>query len=223
MNDVVVNDSQSVVVEVEERGLVTKEEVGGMDDSRSEYGCNFFDSRFENVKKVKSEKVVKPSNTLSKVVSGRCITESDVAEKVRVHVSQQSKKSVDYTDRISKKSSEKEMGSGKKDCNLKGKGKRKIVKNSNKKNVASLKPGPSHMYVDVSDLYVDSDEHDEIEEKDKCCVCRKFEPDAVRKSVSLIFVKWVQCDKCEHWTHLMFCTDVRVVRTESEFLCVHCK
>ena len=135
MNDVVVNDSQSVVVEVEERGLVTKEEVGGMDDSRSEYGCNFFDSRFENVKKVKSEKVVKPRNTLSKVVSGRCITESDVAEKVRVHVSQQSKKSVEYTDRISKKSSEKEMGSGKKDCNLKGKGKRKIVKHSNKKNL----------------------------------------------------------------------------------------
>ena len=54
-------------------------------------------------------------------------------------------------------------------------------------------------------------------------VCGKFEPDAVRKSVSLIFVKWVQCDKCEHWTHLMFCTDVRVVRTGSEFLCVHCK
>ena len=60
------------------------------------------------------------------------------------------------------------------------------------------------MYVDVSDLYVDSDEHDEIEEKDKCCVCRTFEPDTVRKSVSLICVKGVQCDKCEHWTHLMF-------------------
>jgi hypothetical protein len=41
---------------------------------------------------------LKPRNTLSKVVSGRCITESAVAEKVRVHVSQQSKKSVDYTD-----------------------------------------------------------------------------------------------------------------------------
>jgi hypothetical protein len=41
--------------------------------------------------------------------------------KLRVHVSQQSKKSVDYTDRISKKISEKEMGSGKKDCKLKGK------------------------------------------------------------------------------------------------------
>jgi hypothetical protein len=26
----------------------------------------------------------------------------------------------------------------------------------------------------------------------------------------------------ELWTHLMLCTDVRVVRTGSEFLCVHC-
>jgi hypothetical protein len=42
--------------------------------------------------------------------------------------------------------------------------------------------------VDESDMDVDSDEHDQIEEKDKWCVCGKFEPDAVRKSVSLIFV-----------------------------------
>jgi hypothetical protein len=41
-------------------------------------------------------------------------------------VSQQSKKSVDYTDRISKKISEKEMGSGKKDCKLKGNNPRTI-------------------------------------------------------------------------------------------------
>ena len=79
------------------------------------------------MKKVKSEKVVQPRNTLSKVVSGRCITEGDVAEKVRVHVSQQSKKkSVDYTDSISKKSSGKEMGSGKKDCKVKEKDREKF-------------------------------------------------------------------------------------------------
>ena len=48
MNDAVVNESQSVVVEVEEKGLVTEEKEGGMDDSISEYGCNFFGSRFEN-------------------------------------------------------------------------------------------------------------------------------------------------------------------------------
>ena len=27
----------------------------------------------------------------------------------------------------------------------------------------------------------------------------------------------------EHWTHLMFCIDLRVVRTGSEFVCVRCK
>jgi hypothetical protein len=70
---------------------------------------------------------------------------------------------------------------------------------------------------------VDSDECDQIEEKDKCCVCGKVQPDAVRNSVSLITVKWVQCDKYEHWTHFMFCTDVRVVRNWSKFVCVHCK
>ena len=59
------------------------------------------------------------------------------------------------------------------------------MNNSSKKNVASPKPGPSHMYVDESDMDVDSDECDQIEEKDKCCVCGKFQPDAVRNSVSL--------------------------------------
>ena len=27
----------------------------------------------------------------------------------------------------------------------------------------------------------------------------------------------------EHWRHLMFCIDLRVVRTGSEFVCVRCK
>jgi hypothetical protein len=196
MNDAVVDETQSVVVVVKEKVLVTEEKEGGMDDSKREYWCSLFGSRFENVKKVKSEKVVKPRNTLSKVVSGRCITESDVAEQVRVHVSQDSKnKPVEYTDSIRKKSSEKEMGSAKKNCKLKGKGKIKIVNYSSKKNVASPKPGPSHMYmyVDELDMDVDSDECVQIEEKDNCCVCGRFQPYAVRNSVSLIIVKWVQC------------------------------
>ena len=87
------------------------------------------------------------------------------------------------------------MGSAKKNCKLKGKGKIKIVNYSSKKNVASSKPGPSHMYmyVDELDMDVDSDECVQIEEKDNCCVCGRFQPYAVRNSVSLIIVKWVQC------------------------------
>jgi len=69
------------------------------------------------------------------------------------------------------------------------------------------------VYVDDSVMDVDSAECDEIEEEDKYCVWGKFQPDVMRNSVSLIIVKRVQCDNCEHWTHLMFCTDVRVVRT----------
>jgi hypothetical protein len=45
------------------------------------------------------------------------------------------------------------------------------------------------MYVDESDMDVDSDECDQIEEKDKCCVCGKFEPDAVRKECFIIYLK----------------------------------
>ena len=92
---------------------------------------------------------------------------------------------------------------------------------TSRKNVASPKTAPSHVYMDNSDMDLDSDECDEIEEKDKCFSCVwEVQPDAVRNSVSLIIVKQVQCDKCEH---LMLCTDVRVVRTGSEFVCVHCK
>ena len=44
---------------------------------------------------------------------------------------------------------------------------------TSKKNVASPKPAPSHVCVDNSDMDLYSDECDEIEEKDTCCVCVK--------------------------------------------------
>ena len=90
------------------------------------------------------------------------------------------------------------------------------IAGTSRKNVASPKPALSHVCVDNSDMDLYSDE---IEEKDKDNFM-EVQPDALRNSVSLIIVKWVQCDKCEH---LMFCTDVRFVRTGSEFVCVHCK
>ena len=44
---------------------------------------------------------------------------------------------------------------------------------TSRKNIATPKPAPSHVYVDDSDMDLVSDECDEIEEKDKCCVCGK--------------------------------------------------
>ena len=45
---------------------------------------------------------------------------------------------------------------------------------TSRQNVASPKPAPSHVYVDDSDMDLDSDKCDKIDEKDKCCVCGKF-------------------------------------------------
>jgi hypothetical protein len=52
----------------------------------------------------------------------------------------------------------------------------------------SQKPGPSHVTVSDS-AGEDTDDQSEIQEEEKCCICRQFTPDEVRYSVSLIFTK----------------------------------
>jgi hypothetical protein len=79
-------------------------------------------------------------------------------------------------------------------------------------------PGPSAYYIDNSDSVSESED-----ESSNCCVCGKYSPPALQKCTSLVIVKWAQCDKCQHWTHLTFCTDIRVVRRYGEFLCPHCQ
>ncbi|XP_060573021.1 uncharacterized protein LOC132730954 [Ruditapes philippinarum] len=81
-------------------------------------------------------------------------------------------------------------------------------------------PGPSAYCVISSEAETESGSEDE---SSNCCVCHKFSPPALKQCTSLVIVKWAQCDKCHHWTHLSFCTEVRVVRRHSEFLCPHCQ
>jgi hypothetical protein len=57
-----------------------------------------------------------------------------------------------------------------------------------------------------SDVALEEDLDTEV-----CCVCNLFTPQELRQSTSLLFVKWVQCTKCGHWVHLIYCTSVRVV------------
>ena len=63
---------------------------------------------------------------------------------------------------------------------------------------------------------------DSEEEEEKCCMCGKWEPEAIRECASVIFVKWAKCDHCSHWTHLHFCSQVKFLRRGSEFRCPHC-
>ena len=63
---------------------------------------------------------------------------------------------------------------------------------------------------------------EDIGEEEKCCVCKKWEPDEIRGSAYISFVNWAKCDFCPHWTHLKTCTEVRVIRRDSVFRCPHC-
>lgn len=63
---------------------------------------------------------------------------------------------------------------------------------------------------------------DSIADEDLCCLCKKYEPEQLREYPGLVIVKWGKCDFCEHWTHLTFCSDVRVLRRGSIFRCPHC-
>ena len=40
--------------------------------------------------------------------------------------------------------------------------------------------------------------------------------------LGIFILKWAQCDRCSHWTHLGYCTKVNVVRRHTEFLCPCC-
>ena len=51
----------------------------------------------------------------------------------------------------------------------------------------NTEPGPSHINLATTDD--DSDMDVEITDADKCCVYKKFTPDEVRHSVSVIFTK----------------------------------
>ena len=80
------------------------------------------------------------------------------------------------------------------------------------------------MYVSEDSELTDTDD-ESISEAEKCCVCKQFTPDPVRKGVAFEITGWVQCENnlCKHWVHLKYCTDIHVVRLGAHFLCTHCK
>jgi len=68
-----------------------------------------------------------------------------------------------------------------------------------------------------------TDDDDSDADTETCCMCDRFEPANLDKFPYITLVSWGKCDKCPHWTHLKFCSKVRVIRRETEFLCPHCE
>lgn len=67
-----------------------------------------------------------------------------------------------------------------------------------------------------------SDSDYSVDDREKCCKCGLWEPEAFRGCSSILIAKWAQCDFCSHWTHLIYCSEVRVVRRGDIFRCPHC-
>ena len=77
--------------------------------------------------------------------------------------------------------------------------------------------GPSAFHLSDDEVSQDEDEQSHL-----CCVCKGFATPNTSNLPGIFILKWAQCDHCSHWTHLGYCTKVRVVWRYSEFLCPCC-
>ena len=61
------------------------------------------------------------------------------------------------------------------------------------------------------------------DDQEVCCQCKLWSPPGLKRCNNLVIVQWAQCDKCDHWVHLRFCTSVTVVRDKDAFFCQCCQ
>lgn len=70
-----------------------------------------------------------------------------------------------------------------------------------------------------------TEDEDQIEtiDDEKCCICGKFQPDGLRLDLIIAFVKWAQCDLCNGWVHLKYCSPVLETSVSESFCCEPCR
>jgi hypothetical protein len=168
-----------------------------LDTTQTTAESDIFTSRLKTMfqaKKTDGKK--KTRRHIGKIIAGKAVTENEIKKKIHQY--------------------NEEKGSSCKQTV------REDRKNKTKKTRNSVpEAGPSHIYVSDSDMTVSDMD---IDDEEKCCVCSKFTPEEVRRSTSVIFVKWAQCDNssCGHWVHLKFCSQTKVIRKGDTFYCEHC-
>ena len=174
----------------------------------------FFKTREDKIGK--REKPAEKRRCLSKVVSGKAITENDTVQKIQEH--QQTVGSAKKKSSVEKKSAQNESVN---------KTDKKSGKKSGQPTVPqfplpstsgiSSKKDQGKRSLSPSDY---SDESD-IEEEEKCCKCNRFQPVELAKSTTVYFTKWGQCmfQGCNHWTHLKFCCEVGRLSSKDTFYC----
>ena len=178
-------------------------------------GETFFSTMVSALIKVKSEGTGKRAQRkhVSRLVSGRCITEEEVADSVRGFVNKSTtKRQKGAAPKTASKVTSKRARMSSSDSQIAGpSGAAPSTSTS-----STRRQHPRQMVDDSEDSEV------VIREEDKCCVCKEYTPEAVRKSSVLLFANWGQCEICQHWVHLKYCTKVVALRRGAVFKCVHC-
>ena len=83
--------------------------------------------------------------------------------------------------------------------------------------------GPSGLQPAKEKDTPDQEEEVDDEENEVCIICKRFQPEELKRMPRLVIVNWASCDKCNGWVHLKFCCkETHVGRTDS-FLCPLCK
>lgn len=174
----------------------------------------FFQSRLSKAPETTS----KPRNTLSKVISGKAVTEDENFQKVIKFKEQQkpNRNLIKKSNVIKRKSQQ-----AQKEHDHESLKKAKVGQiYSQKPSTSGLVSGAKGPLV-VEDSYEMTDSDDDSDDI-PCCICNQRYPPSLRHCISLTIVNWAQCDECGHWTHLRFCSPVNVVRTKTRFVCPHC-
>ena len=99
-----------------------------------------------------------------------------------------------------------------------------IKKNNQQKQKETPTASTSRIQIkrQVESVRDDCDMEVEFLDAEKCCVCKRYEPEGLKYLPYFKLVKWAKCDDCEHWVHLTFCAAEKIIRRQSTFLCPHC-
>ena len=170
----------------------------------------------------------KPRKSIHKVVGGKPITEDNVFMNVQEYVSEQSSKSKGKTS-VSSKSKGKtsvSKASTLSKVSAASKSRKDPVKKSNiTKSIAEPEPVPGTSGLSNKanpEIEDNSDSDIDVYESESCCVCKKWEPEALKSKPYIELVQWADC-ACGHWVHLRYCVPERVVRRGDIFKCPHCR
>jgi hypothetical protein len=178
---------------------------------------------------VQSQPKTNTRRYLSKVVSGKAITEKETVDKIIEHKNRgktPQKKSAStgkqkekVPNKLSSNKPSKEVKTGKKP---QSKSARKSKRKS-KSSISEETAGTSGINLSGGPIPLDSDiDSDIVEDDEPCCVCKLTGlPKELRNCVQLIFAQWGQCtfENCKHWVHLRYCCTATVLRRHDDFFC----